>query len=213
LEELQKVYPHGYHKTCKLGRSIYIDRIGQTDLPTINKVVSDSELVYHNIHSYEELMLKKLHVLSIEQEKVVEQNTNIMDMTGFGIGKMNKSTWHLVKLMSGVAQDNYPEILGATYIVNAPMVFTGVWAIAKSFIDEKTRKKINIVGGGYKKVLLQNIDKENLPDFLGGECTCADKGGCLASDAGPWNAYDLIMEPRVGVKHKETGLFYPYKKL
>jgi CRAL/TRIO domain len=122
-----------------------------------------------------------MHVLSVEQGKINEQCTNIMDMTGFGMSKMNKKTWQLIQLMSGVAQDNYPEILGATYIVNAPMVFNGVWAIAKNFVDEKTRKKINILGGGYKKTLLENVDAENLPSFLGGECTCEDLGGCLYS--------------------------------
>jgi hypothetical protein len=61
------------------------------------------------------------------------------------------------------------------------MVFNGVWAIAKNFVDEKTRKKINILGGGYKKTLLENVDAENLPSFLGGECTCEDLGGCLYS--------------------------------
>jgi CRAL/TRIO domain len=122
-----------------------------------------------------------MHVLSVEQSKINEQCTNIMDMTGFGMSKMNKKTWQLIQLMSGVAQDNYPEILGATYIVNAPMVFNGVWAIAKNFVDEKTRKKINILGGGYKKTLLENVDAENLPSFLGGECTCEDLGGCLYS--------------------------------
>ena len=96
MNDLFKVYPHGYHKTCKKGRPVYIDRIGQTDLDTINSVVTNDELVYHNIHSYEELILKKMHVLSVEQGKIVEQCTNIMDMTGFGMGKMNKKTWQLV---------------------------------------------------------------------------------------------------------------------
>jgi hypothetical protein len=35
------------------------------------------------------------------------------------------------------------------YIVNAPMLFTGVWAVVKGFIDEKTRKKITIAGGKF----------------------------------------------------------------
>jgi hypothetical protein len=72
LEGLQDTYPHGYHKVCKKGRSIYLDRIGMTSLEKINQVVTNEELVYHNIHSYEELILKKMHVLSIEQGKRVE---------------------------------------------------------------------------------------------------------------------------------------------
>jgi len=27
-------------------------------------------------------------------------------------------------------------------IVNAPMLFTGVWAVVKAWLDEKTREKI-----------------------------------------------------------------------
>ena len=39
-------------------------------------------------------------------------------------------------------------------IVNAPWVFTGVYNIAKGWVDEKTREKIQVVGGGYTKKLL-----------------------------------------------------------
>lgn len=35
------------------------------------------------------------------------------------------------------------------FIVNAPMLFTGVWAVVKGFLDEKTRNKIKILGGKY----------------------------------------------------------------
>jgi hypothetical protein len=39
--------------------------------------------------------------------------------------------------------------MGQMFIVNAPFLFTGVWAIVKGFLDERTRNKINIKGGKF----------------------------------------------------------------
>ena len=73
------------------------------------------------------------------------------------------------------------------FVINAPMLFTGVWAVVKMWIDDKTKEKIQILGSSYKKELLKYIDPENLPDFLdGGTCKCAG-GDCLSINKGPWN--------------------------
>lgn len=108
----------------------------------------------------------------------------------------------LLQKGSGIMQDNYPENLGKMYIVNAPMLFTGVWAIVKNFIDERTRAKVNILGSGYASTLLEDIDASELVDFLGGEKT-AD----LLDDDGPWNKYELIdgheQGAVVGVRRKD----------
>ena len=79
-------------------------------------------------------------------------------------------------------------------IINAPFLFTGIWAIVKMWIDDKTKEKIHILGGSYKKELLKYIDPENLPDFIdGGVCKC--KGGCLGPNVGPWNPEGEEMFP------------------
>lgn len=81
-----------------------------------------------------------------------------------------------------MCQDNYPEILGKMYIINAPFIFSGIWLIVKPWLDEKTKAKIKILGSGYQKELLSQIDAENLPDFLGGTSTAN-----LVDNVGPWN--------------------------
>lgn len=92
-----------------------------------------------------------------------------------------------------IAQDYYPETMGAAYVVNAPKLFSLLWAIVKGFLDERTRSKVRIIGSNYRPVLLEAIDAENLPEFLGGTCTCSHvEGGCLYSKAGPWNDYVVI---------------------
>ena len=72
------------------------------------------------------------------------------------------------------------------FIVNAPFLFSGVWAIIKPWLDKKTRDKISIHGSGFQKELLKLIDKENLPDYLGGECKCSECG-CLQNNPGIYN--------------------------
>lgn len=72
------------------------------------------------------------------------------------------------------------------FIVNAPMLFTAIWAIIKPWLDEKTQKKITIIGSSFKEKLLELVAPENLPEFLGGTCVC-EGGDCLAKNIGVWN--------------------------
>lgn len=80
-----------------------------------------------------------------------------MDLKHVKLGNASKA-YDFVKPVSAMAQNNYPEILGkyfffkfSMFIINAPMLFTGIWAIVKMWIDDKTKEKIKILGSSYKK--------------------------------------------------------------
>lgn len=77
--------------------------------------------------------------------------------------------------------------MGNTIILNAPMVFRGIWKVAKGFLDERTRKKIQVKGADYLPTLLEFVDEDKLPTFLGGKCTAP-----FPSDLGPWNEYEVV---------------------
>ena len=114
------------------------------------------------------------------------QTCTILDLKNIKLSNAS-AAYKFIKPASQMAQDNYPQILGNMFIINAPFLFTGIWAIVRMWIDDKTKEKIQILGSSYKKQLLKYIDPENLPDFIeGGTCKC--KGGdCLSVNVGPWN--------------------------
>ena len=43
------------------------------------------------------------------------------------------------------------------FIINAPMLFSGIWAMIKVWLDEKTKNKITILGSSYKEELLKFV--------------------------------------------------------
>ena len=55
------------------------------------------------------------------------------------------------------------------FIINAPMVFRGVWTIVRPWLAERTVKKVSILGTDYYSTLSEVVDAENLPSFLGGQ--------------------------------------------
>ena len=89
------------------------------------------------------------------------------------MSKLKEKSREFIKIAINIGQDYYPEIMARTYIVNAPFMFKGAWAVISPFIDAKTKKKITILGSGFQKDLFKYVDPSNVPTELGGECSCS----------------------------------------
>jgi hypothetical protein len=59
------------------------------------------------------------------------------------------------------------------FIINAPKIFSLMWAFAKKLVNENTAKKIHIVSKNHLPLLLEHIDLDKIPKVLGGTCECS----------------------------------------
>ena len=188
LIEIKKLYPHGYHRTDKLGRPVYIELYDKTDVKALFKITTEENMVKYYIKQYERQMKYIFPACSAVVQKPIEQSCTILDANGIGITSIVGPIKGFLKLASDIGQDYYPEMLGKMTIINVGMFFRAIWSMVKSFIDPKTQAKITLLKSNYKDELLKLVDEDKLPAFLGGKCTCDNfVYGCLGSDIGPWN--------------------------
>ncbi|KAL9625581.1 MAG: hypothetical protein Q9160_000294 [Pyrenula sp. 1 TL-2023] len=207
-------YPQYYHKTDKDGRPVYIEQLGKIDLNAMYKITTAERMLSNLVVEYEKLADPRLPACSRKSGKLLETCCSIMDLKGVGITRVS-SVYGYVKQASAISQNYYPERLGRLYLINAPWGFSNAFNFVKGFLDPVTVQKIHILGGGYQTELLEQVPKENLPKQFGGECEC--KGGCMLSDAGPWQESEWAKAPKwakeeTAAEKKEESVAAPVKE-
>ena len=190
LEQFRTVYPHGYHGIDKTGRPIYIERYSKMNADYLHKITTLDRIAKYWVRGYEVLLYHRLPAC----RSGITQSTVILDLAGVRMSTFDSRAREFLRLISKISSDNYPETLGAMFIVNVPSFFSLLYSFAKPFIPPETKRKIHVITAkNVKTELLKFIDEDQLPAFLGGACVCdpddeADDKGCLSSDKGPWES-------------------------
>ncbi|POI33548.1 hypothetical protein CIB84_002701 [Bambusicola thoracicus] len=120
--------------------------------------------------------------------------TCLVDLEGLNMRHLWRPGVKALLRIIEVVEDNYPETLGRLLIVRAPRVFPVLWTLVSPFINENTRQKFLIYSGNNYQGpggLVDYVDKEVIPDFLGGDCMCTVPEGGLV----PKSLYQTDEEP------------------
>ncbi|XP_039012239.1 phosphatidylinositol/phosphatidylcholine transfer protein SFH13-like [Hibiscus syriacus] len=192
-EEVLQYYPQGYHGVDKEGRPVYIEQLGKAHPSRLLKITTIDRYLKYHVQEFERALLEKFPACSIASKRQICLTTTILDVQGLGMKNFSRTAANLLAAMSKIDNSYYPETLHRMYIVNASPGFKKMlWPAAQRFLDAKTIGKINVLEPKSLCRLLEVIDSSQLPDFLGGSCSCSTDGGCLRSNKGPWNDPDIM---------------------
>lgn len=194
--EVFKYWPMYFHRIDKLGRPVNIQMFGSLDLNKLYSVI-DKETHFRTVVANCEALTREVlpactyrlrsKSTNPRSDPPAESNSNsscqanadskitnafcILDLKGFSLSQF----WQIksiARVCFAISQDYYPETMGYLAIINAPKSFTTIFKAVTPWLSKETISKINILGDDYQATLLEYIDDENLPSFLGGKCEC-----------------------------------------
>lgn len=179
---MKQYYAGGWHYWDKDGRPLYILRLGQIDVKGLMRSVGEEGILRH-VLSVEEEALAKCEEATRVRGRPITNCTCIVDLEGLSMRHLWRPGISALLRIIQIVQANYPETMGYLLIVRAPRVFPVMWTLVSPFIDENTRNKFFIYSGkDYfgPGGLVNYIDQQYIPDFLGGECYCdVPEGGLV----------------------------------
>jgi hypothetical protein len=105
----RQYYPRIYHKTDKLGRPIYIERLGLVNVEKLFQITTLERMVRNHVYEYEKLINYRLKACSIKFNRYLEQSVTILDLCHVKLSSFPR-VYSIVHQITKIATDNYPEM-------------------------------------------------------------------------------------------------------
>lgn len=130
------------------GHPVYLEYFGATQWLKVLQHVSADEVVRAHVQQMEITHRLLYRAASGRAGRPVQRQVNILDMRGLAVGSLTGKAMELTGRIAKIDQDHYPETLEACYIINPPWAFSAAFNLVTRFLDEKTRKKVQVLPSG-----------------------------------------------------------------
>lgn len=146
---IEKYFPGGICGRDKLGRPLFIAPVGCLDPKSFLKCITRTEFLQSRVYELERVMKIILPSASADAGRPIEQLSVIMDMHGLGLKHMSPSLLAIVSESVTVLESNYPEVLGTCFVINAPPLFSRLYACIKPLLSRETQEKVQVFIAGH----------------------------------------------------------------
>lgn len=169
LDRVQSYFYHYHFAMDKFGRPLIMEDLGQSRLTEAGRDLSLDEIEDWMAQTYDRVINVEFPICSALTGRRIEKCVFVFDIGKVNVVKLFQGKFRgILETMIKIGQNYCPEILEVLFVVNAPFVFKGIWAIIQTMLDSKTRKKIHIESDNAASKLLKLVDAEQLPASLGG---------------------------------------------
>lgn len=151
------------------GYPILLEFTGRTDLANVFASLGEENFLRY-VAWYHERQEAFMRACRAADGTARHKMTVVVDLSGISMGHATSAVYGALKKRVRLEEDNYPEVVRTVSIVNAPAVFTAIWAVVSKFLDDGTRAKMSIHGTSFHKdVEGKGVNVKSLPAELGGD--------------------------------------------
>jgi hypothetical protein len=137
---------------------------GKADVKGMLMSVTDEEFTRHAIFLAETMLH---HAREDSEMKPDDKWVVVVDGESFGLKHLTKSLLERQRVITKIFEDNYPDRLVRTYIINCPKIFKILLSVMQKTMDPTTFAKI--VTLDHSSELSKHIPVDQLPKRYGGQ--------------------------------------------
>lgn len=170
MKTFKDYYTAGHYGVDNQGRLIIIDRVGFYDYKGLAREYTIDELEDYIVQLQERILFIEYPIISEMFQRRCDRCLVILDLKNLNLKDLFEARFRkFINTAMTVTSNYYPEMMGKSVFVNAPLGTKFTWSVIKLGLDAKTANKFEICSDNGRKYLSQILDFDQLPLEIGGK--------------------------------------------